>query len=452
MTASLRHYRTSVCFNIIILCIYGEVFFSFFLKAVSLWWFGVEDYNHLWYFKLFIYRVSQKKGKRNVIIMAKRHNMCCDKRHSCTPIKTIFCLAYIITYIMTFRLPFFGSPCTYIVIHIHVHIIINTCIVFRRKMDPRQIWTFVVLLVPVVVIGVDVQYDSLEDQYVSYKQGDFPLIISAPHGGYLKPDDIPPRQDGCLVNGRCVYRHGCGTTSSDCSAVTTRDSYTREIAEALWGGVYALTGRRPHLIINELHRSRLDANRELSLATFGVPAAVQAYGNYSLFIQKARTLIGLEGDGRGLFVDIHGQTHTENWVELGYLISGRNLMKYGKSYGASSIDALQDRTCGDDVTCWWSMIRGDWSLGHFLCDSLQETSAFSAVRVVPSPQTPHPDGGSYFSGGHNTRTYGSISCGNIDAIQIEIPRSIRFGEKEQFAEILSQILVSFMNFHQYTWT
>ena len=39
--------------------------------------------------------------------MAKRHNMCCDKRHSCTPIKTIFCLAYIITYIMTFRLPFF---------------------------------------------------------------------------------------------------------------------------------------------------------------------------------------------------------------------------------------------------------------------------------------------------------------------------------------------------------
>ena len=39
--------------------------------------------------------------------MAKRHNMCWDKRHSCTPIKTIFCLAYIITYIMTFRLPFF---------------------------------------------------------------------------------------------------------------------------------------------------------------------------------------------------------------------------------------------------------------------------------------------------------------------------------------------------------
>ena len=58
-------------------------------------------------FLLLMYRVSQKKGKRNVIIMAKRHNMCCDKRHSCTPIKTIFCLAYIITYIMTFRLPFF---------------------------------------------------------------------------------------------------------------------------------------------------------------------------------------------------------------------------------------------------------------------------------------------------------------------------------------------------------
>ena len=54
--------------------------------------------------------------------MAKRHNMCWDKRHSCTPIKTIFCLAYIITYIMTFRLPFFLAHPVY-----HIWICCDMC-------------------------------------------------------------------------------------------------------------------------------------------------------------------------------------------------------------------------------------------------------------------------------------------------------------------------------------
>ena len=49
-------------------------------------------------FTVYMYRVSQKKGKRNVIIMAKRHNMCCDKRHSIMHSNILLSLYYHVYY------------------------------------------------------------------------------------------------------------------------------------------------------------------------------------------------------------------------------------------------------------------------------------------------------------------------------------------------------------------
>jgi hypothetical protein len=191
----------------------------------------------------------------------------------------------------------------------------------------------------------------------------------------------------------------------------------------------------------------MDANREIEEATLGVLEAEYAYNNYTYFIEKAKDQIA---NGSGLFLDIHGQTHSENWIELGYLIS-----RYRLDHATpgviptykSSIRALQERECASDGTCWWDALRGSSSLGAaYLNDT---TSTFDGVRIVPSPDTPSPNGGNYYSGGYNTKTYGSRSAGDIDAIQVEIPRSIRFGERDEFASIFSQAVVDFMNIHQY---
>ncbi len=101
------------------------------------------------------------------------------------------------------------------------------------------------------------EYMADSNHYVEYWVGDWSLVISVPHGGDLRPDSIPQRGRGCWIDGRCVYAHGCGTTSSSCSSSTSKDSYTLNIATALRQELQRLTnGRKAHMIVNQLHRSR----------------------------------------------------------------------------------------------------------------------------------------------------------------------------------------------------
>ncbi len=92
------------------------------------------------------------------------------------------------------------------------------------------------------------------NNYVQYIAGDLPIVISSPHGGYLRPSEIPDRTYGVLA------------------ADTNSQEYTLEVAHYL----KKLTGRRPHVIINRLHRRKLDANRAIQEAAQGSKWAEQA--------------------------------------------------------------------------------------------------------------------------------------------------------------------------------
>ena len=76
------------------------------------------------------------------------------------------------------------------------------------------------------------------------------------------------------------------------------------------------SGQYPHLIINNLRRNKMDANRNKPEATFGESIPEQAWEEFHEFINQAEIAIG----GKGLFLDIHGHGHPVNWAELGYLI------------------------------------------------------------------------------------------------------------------------------------
>merc|ERR550519_1922028 len=119
------------------------------------------------------------------------------------------------------------------------------------------------------------------------------LIISAPHGGRLKPDSIPVRQPGCEVDGQCRFtgEPNCPTDDVCQEVATSSDTYTDTIAKGVVDHIFNFTGRRPHLIINRLHRSRLDPNREVDEAAQGKRDAVTAYNEYHAFIHKAKEAI-----------------------------------------------------------------------------------------------------------------------------------------------------------------
>ncbi len=249
--------------------------------------------------------------------------------------------------------------------------------------------------------------------YVEWQAGDAPLIISVPHGGGLQPGELKNRSYG----------------------KTVRDGRTAEIGAELSKAVFKATGKVPHLIYCHLHRSKLDANREIVEAAQKDAQAELAWKEYHDFIERARADVN-EQYGAGLYVDLHGQSHPENWIEWGYTISGESLSD-PKSSGTSSIDHL----LRNSELSLSELLRGPTSLGA----RAQELGYAS----VPSPAHPDPDGGHYFSGGYSTRRHGSKSGGTIDGVQLELPRRLRMDTKnrERLCRDLATVLVGFLEDH-----
>ncbi|MEV0690131.1 hypothetical protein [Streptomyces sp. NPDC050388] len=80
--------------------------------------------------------------------------------------------------------------------------------------------------------------------------GNLPVIFTAPHGGSLTPEDIPARSSAT-----------CGPKT-----VTQTDLNTQDLARQIQQAFFAKTGKYPHVVINRLARSRLDANRDIGAA------------------------------------------------------------------------------------------------------------------------------------------------------------------------------------------
>ena len=86
------------------------------------------------------------------------------------------------------------------------------------------------------------------------------------------------------------------------------DIYTQEMGLVAAKEYCRLTGLRPHLVMCNLHRSKLDPNRPLETAAED-PMGRQVYAEYHAFLEAARTEVG-----RGLLIDLHGQNHQQNSI------------------------------------------------------------------------------------------------------------------------------------------
>jgi len=232
-------------------------------------------------------------------------------------------------------------------------------------------------------------------EFIDYREGNIPLMIISVHGGDLEPEWIESRTcDGATV---------------------VRDSYTRDVAIEIESQIKT-NGYSPYVVLNNLHRKKLDLNRSLNNSNCGDQTTQPYWDLFHKQIDDFRTQIQNQF-GSGLVIDIHGQSHEEQRIELGYLLYSSELRMDATTINSvdfknrSSVKNLLNNH--PDNLKLTDLLSGESSMGNLLTQK--------GYASVPSKDDVAPkEGELYFSGGYNTVTYGSRDIGTVDAIQIEL--------------------------------
>ena len=264
------------------------------------------------------------------------------------------------------------------------------------------------------------------EKYIEYYAGNLPIILSAPHGGQLTPDEISDRTYGTFVT----------------------DLNTYELTKTIMDSMIVRFGGYPHVILCKLKRTKLDANRDSIEAAQEDKYALRAWQEYHHYIEVAKKKI-TNDQGSGLFLDIHGHgINPDGFYDLrtwlGYLISSEEL---DQSNGVLNTNSYQSKS---SISAWVDsssysfieVLRGKVSFGSIL-DSL-------GYKSLPSINDLSPDGMRYFSGGYNTARHGSRSGGVISSIQIELPKpGIRDNQStwSSYSKALNSTISEYYNIH-----
>lgn len=274
------------------------------------------------------------------------------------------------------------------------------------------------------VFAATVQAQTSElETYIEVRSGTLPIILTVPHGGTLKPDNVLARRYG----------------------VTGIDSNTIPLAELIIEELEARYGGKPHAIISRLSRTKLDPNRELEEAAQGDLTSIAAWHRFHDSAQKACDSV-MKKSGMGLLLDIHGHRHLDQRVELGYLVKADILKHSDAELDADT--ALIASTCIRDLDkrspqSFAELLRGPQSLGGLL--------EFRGFRCLPSPSKANPTFMSgYFSGVYDVAAHGSRSGGTVSAIQVECPwNNVRDVPENQrrFARALADSLGVYFEVH-----
>lgn len=230
-----------------------------------------------------------------------------------------------------------------------------------------------------------------QDGYIEYHVGDLPIILSLPHSGPLRPEAILDRPE----------------------AVVDNDPFSDELGAELSAELERLTGRPVHLIVNQLHRSKMDANRSRREGARGDALAAQAWEEYHGFVVAAKQAV-IDQCGRGVLLDLHTNGRQGYRIEFGYGLTTDDLSQDDEHLNRDSFvhRSTLRQLAMLGPTAHADLVRGPLSLG-----GLMTSLGFAAE---PSPTQPVPDGDPYFNGGYTIFRHGSLYGGWIDAVQIEV--------------------------------
>jgi len=227
------------------------------------------------------------------------------------------------------------------------------------------------------------------ENYVRYKKGVIPLIISVPHGGPLECETLPKRESGILGI----------------------DKGTIELAE----GLIASTNN-PSYVISNVRRNKIDMNREESKAY--PKGSTLAKEIYQFYHSKIRELIdnNIVTFNRSLLIDIHGfekSKRPQGYRDVELILGTENLNSL-----FSTPVPKKDRD---------KNIRGK------LLNKFLELN----IPIAPG----HPRRKEYvLTGGYITQQYGASQIEKSQAIQIEFSDRIRLYDKDLKNLVLSTLI------------
>lgn len=291
------------------------------------------------------------------------------------------------------------------------------------------------------------------NEYIEYIPGDMPFVITVPHGGTLKPDDIPDR----------------GVDNPDCPKIPGRplvrgwDVRTREMARDLQAAFHAQYGVRPYFIINHLSRNKADMNRGLWEATCKNPTMEKAWNEFHTYTDQALK-DAIKKFGGTFYVDLHGHGHKVPRFELGYLITAPIITQFyqsktlppehkavsnppGDTFGAFNDDANLHSMANfpklqrQDITLF-DVVFGDTAYGTLLMKH--------GLRSIPSRDDPFPgEGEPMYEGGYNTERYTGKSYPKAYGVQIETHSAVRNPEG---ARAMADATMEFLRLHgEFKW-
>jgi len=352
---------------------------------------------------------------------------------------------------------------------------------------PTEIYEMSIDSDPALTPGVSVfyeQYDGDTREYIEYIPGNLPIIISAPHGGV--------KLSGATVGGTFYPDNDNTLPDRNCGS-NERDDNTDILAREIQSSIFDITGCYAHVIISNLHRSKLDPNREIGEASCGDADSEDHWHAFHDFVDDASTCVEAEW-GKGVFIDLHGQSHSIPRIELGYNITSSQL----NNADLNNQSVVDSSTIKNLVMTnlqglsHEALVRGDHSLGELFQEAAGTFYAglnypgcthngTNGYRAVPSNtdtgnqscDDTRPYGNAYFDGDYyNNRRHGSGpgasdgdggyigGSGAVDGIMTEVNRRVRdlgtyngnvYDTRPQtlvpFADDYAQVLVDFVQLH-----
>ena len=237
----------------------------------------------------------------------------------------------------------------------------------------------------------NIYYDK--NKWVEFIPGNMPLVISVPHGGLINLTDVPDR------------------TCPD--AITVIDTHTQDLAKAIDSVFRRDYHFHPSIILCTLRRLKVDMNREIELGTCGNELMRTPWMQWHDWVDTALAM-AVKQYGQSAYIDLHAQGHPEQRLELGYLLTPKELEESSKgdndtayTYKASIKNLI---AANKGKLTLKELLTGPNAFGTWMVES--------GFPSVPSKQDPYAfSNQKYFNGGYNTARYARYP--NVFGWQIE---------------------------------
>jgi N-formylglutamate amidohydrolase len=250
-----------------------------------------------------------------------------------------------------------------------------------------KLYCILIGIAPLSVYAVDPDYSHIERG-----EGNVPILLSAPHGGWLQPSDVDTETTG---------NHYVDTNTYPLSGIV-KDTLVN------------IYGAEPYFVFAKFHRRWIDANRAPGTSdAWTDPDAEKYYEGYHQSIRDYIDEISATW-GKGILIDIHGQS----------------------DYRSKILRGTRDGLTVEDL------LDAEGLAGLTGPSSVFGQINIQGYTVFPTNDSPLGDPPEYieYNGGYIVYHYGSHHADGLDAIQVEIGRDFRDSSGPNYYGVLGEAL------------